>query len=276
MPSLSPVAMMGAEAVVVRASVQGDEEMAGEGGDGLEDGRQRGSRGWRKRPVPPAARAAERRRPPWPRPVGQRLRARAWHRGNVGLPRHRPAPPRARAPVQEAGRERTPGRRRPPGPRPPRLRARGQHRSARDQADPRGTERIGRLLLPPERRRSLSPAAGKEERQIWGTGGRVRRGAARGGRIPARPANGGEGKRRPDLEARGGGGRRTRKRRQRPSRQITRLRPRGIFLVGFEPGARQRAGARGRRLTGGGFPAPCCSARGSRCTWAAAAGGTAA
>ena len=257
MPSLSPVAMMGAEVVVIRASVQGDEEMAGEGSDGLEDGRQRGLRGWRKRPVPPAARAAERRRPPWPRPVGQRLRARAWHRGNVGLPRHRPAPPRARAPVQEAGRERTPGRRRPPGPRPPHLRARGRHRSARDQANPRGTERIGRLLLPPECRRSLSPAAGKEERQIWGTGGRVRRGAARGGRIPARPANGGEGKRRPDLEAGGGGGSRTRKRHRRPSRggggggRRAGLRVcgrGGFFLVGFEPGARQRAGARGRRL----------------------------
>jgi len=67
------VAMMGAEAVVVRASVQGDEEMAGEGSDGLQDGRQWGLRGWRRRPVPPAARAAERRRPLWPRPVGQRL-----------------------------------------------------------------------------------------------------------------------------------------------------------------------------------------------------------
>ena len=93
----------------------------------------------------------------------------------------------------------------------------GQEENACDGADPRGTERLGRVLLQPERHRSLSPAAGKEERQIWGTGGRVRRGAARGGRIPARPANGGEGERR----RRPARLRLTRQWRRRPSRGIT-------------------------------------------------------
>ena len=50
----------------------------------------------------------------------------------------------------------------------------GEEENACDGAGPRGTERIGRVLLRPERHRSLSPAAGKEER-----------------RIPGRPANGG-------------------------------------------------------------------------------------
>ena len=50
----------------------------------------------------------------------------------------------------------------------------GEEENACDGAGPRGTERIARVLLQPERHRSLSPAAGKEEP-----------------RIPGRPANGG-------------------------------------------------------------------------------------
>jgi len=51
----------------------------------------------------------------------------------------------------------------------------GEEENEPNRADPRGTERIGQVLLPPKRRRSLSPAAAR-----YGASSRTRRAASWG------------------------------------------------------------------------------------------------
>ena len=157
-------------------------------------------------------------------------------------------------------------------PDPPRAGGRAEV-DARD--GPQGTEQIGRVLLPPEHRCSLSPSTSRQRpaRRCTGSGEEKRKkrpdGVPGGRRRRPDPGVAAWRSWKPEAEA----GRRTRKQRWRPSRgDRTRARQLAgpgvrwrrrapdrragfrvcdgvgfLVLVGFEPGARQRQRAGARR-----------------------------